>query len=130
MDELIGMDRLQAALKASPAIALAAVGGSLYREGQRIMADSEREVPVDLGALKNSGTVFEPVVDAMSVSVTLGYGGAAEAYAVIQHENVHFRHHGNQKAHYLSDPVHDHAVGFDARLAADLDAVDFFPGVA
>ncbi len=61
---------------------------ALYIEANAIMSRSKREfVPVDDGFLQGSGHVEEPVVDNDgSISVRLGYGGTAGAYALAIHE--------------------------------------------
>lgn len=126
--EIEGMSTLNAVLRASPARAMEALAGSLWREANRIMTDSKGEVPVKQGILRASGTVFMPVIEGLTVEVVLGYGGAAQAYAVIQHERTDF-HHTVGKAHYLLDPMEQHAEGMDARLAADIDVQNLFPGL-
>lgn len=64
------------------------VGAALYRQAQKIMANSkERYVPVDLGTLKSSGKVHPPQYVGRSVSVELSYGDAASAYALAIHEH-------------------------------------------
>jgi len=102
-----GLGNLEQILKGAPDKAIKAAKTSLFREGEKIMTDSKRRfVPVDLGVLRASGFVDRPEVRAFSkqVSVTLGFGGAAKAYALIQHENMEFRHKtGGPK--YLSRPV-------------------------
>ena len=63
------------------------VAAALFQEGEKIMADSkENFVPVDLGALKNSGRVSKPELK-QPISVTLSYGGVAKAYALAVHEH-------------------------------------------
>lgn len=64
------------------------VAGALYRRGNDVMADSvENYVPVRDGILRDSAFVDEPQVNGNDVSVALGYGGAAQAYAEPVHEN-------------------------------------------
>lgn len=64
------------------------IGGALYRQAQRIMAESkERFVPVDLGTLKSSGKVHPPKYSGRTVTVELSYGDAASAYALAVHEH-------------------------------------------
>ena len=64
------------------------VGGALYRQAQKIMADSkEHYVPVDLGTLKSSGRVQPPTYMGRTVTVELSYGDAASAYALAVHEH-------------------------------------------
>jgi hypothetical protein len=101
----VGMDKAQRFLNGAPVEVKRAVAGVLYREGERIMAESQtRYVPVDVGTLKGSGHVKRPDIGRNKVSVELGYGGAAKAYALIQHEAEHFKHKvGGPK--YLERPV-------------------------
>lgn len=126
--ELQGMAALQAALKASPGHALPVLGAALYREANAIMVDSKAEVPVKYGILRASGVVDLPHVSGAAVEVAMGYGGAAQSYAVMQHERTDF-HHRVGKDHYLSDPLTAHAQGMQERLAADVAAANLFPGL-
>lgn len=89
-----------------------AVGAGLYLEANNIIADSLREVPVDLGALKNSRYATLPNVSGANVTVEIGYGGSAKEYAVIIHERTDYKHPEGGKAKYLQDPVNKAASGF------------------
>jgi hypothetical protein len=65
-----------------------AIEGALRIEGELVMTDSKKNyVPVDEGVLKNSGFVDDPERKGVEVSVTLGFGGAASAYALAVHEH-------------------------------------------
>lgn len=128
MSTVQGVDQLRAALRASPAAALKAIGAALYREANAIITESKKEVPVDTGVLRASGVVFMPSFSDTGVVVELGYGGAAKAYALVQHERTDYNHRVG-KAHYLSDPMARHAQGFEARIAADVSATNIFPGL-
>lgn len=116
---LDGAADLIAMLQAVGADAPAVVAGVLYREGERIMAESKAEVPVETGALKGTGHVQVPETRGDLVSVTLGYGGPAAPYAIIVHEDLMARHL-NGKAKYLEDPMLRAAGTMEARLAAEL----------
>lgn len=94
-----------------------ALAAELFREGQETMTESKPLVPVDLGTLRNSGTVFEPEFDQGRVSVSLGYGGAASDYALVQHERTDYTHTVGQ-AKYLEAPAKARAQGFGKRIAA------------
>jgi hypothetical protein len=84
-----GLDQLIENLQARGEAAVASLGTSLYEEAERIMADSKANyVPVDLGVLRNSGTVFPPVQSGNETSVKMAYGGAAAAYVVAVHEHL------------------------------------------
>lgn len=81
--EMVGTKELQAALAAAKGRALAEAGRALYLEGEAVMAESKRLVPVDEGTLRNSGMVEPPKVDGSVVEVVLGYGGAGAEYACV-----------------------------------------------
>lgn len=96
-------------------------GASLYRVGESIMTDSKAHyVPVDQGVLRASGYVAPPVEEPGAVSVTLGFGGPAQAYAEVQHERLDY-HHKVGQAKYLEIPTRI-AMGGPGQLqmAADL----------
>ncbi len=97
-----------------------ALGKVLYKEAEDILGDSkEHFVPVDLAVLKNSGHVELPDISRNWVKVTLGFGGAASEYALIQHEAMDF-HHTVGQAKYLETPVLGHAKSMPHRLATSL----------
>lgn len=115
-----------------------AAAGALYREAERIMTRSKEEyVPVDDGTLRGSGHVQLPEISGNTVTVTMGYGGAAAAYALAVHEHlsehsppswqvaeaagrpVQF-HPTNHGPKYLEIPVTEAQANFDQRVAADL----------
>lgn len=111
-----GVPQLKAALAALGSNASDGLSAELYRVGQEVLAESQPEVPVDIGTLKASGFVNEPVKNGDEVSVTIGYGGAAKAYALIQHENLTYRHTVG-KAKYLEHPFLRAAAGLAETLA-------------
>lgn len=82
---------------------LAAAG--LYQEGLKMMAISQRQVPVRWGVLRSTGHVYPPQQHGKAVEVVLAYGGPAAPYAWVQHENLDLRHDDPTKAKYLEDPV-------------------------
>lgn len=94
-----------------------AVTRGVVAEAYRIMRRAKRQVPLRDGPLRASGTVLEPVISGTSWSITLGFGGAASAYALIQHENLTFSHAPGRKAKYLEDPVRDSMPAIEAHLA-------------
>jgi hypothetical protein len=114
---ITGTEQLIATLQALGPKAQQASASALLQEAEAIMADSkEHYVPVDTGTLKNSGHVAMPEIDGAQVSVTMGYGGAAEDYAIVQHERLEFRHPvGGPK--YLERPLLAAAANLAERLA-------------
>lgn len=92
------------------------MGGALREEGEDIMSTSKPLVPVDLGVLRASGFVDGPIkIAPKKMRVTLGYGGAASAYALIQHERTDY-HHTSGQAKYLEQPMRSAERGMGQRL--------------
>jgi len=97
---------------------LEACAEALRTEGELIMTDSKQNyVPVDLGTLGSSGHVLPVHIEkGEELSVELVYGGAAAAYALIQHETEEFNHTvGEWK--YLEKPLRKAVAGMRERLA-------------
>lgn len=106
--QVIGGDELIAALTKIGREIPEKTGAALFQVGEEIMAlAKEKYVPVDLGPLRASGFVrydnrFK------EITVKLGFGGASAPYALIQHENMNYRHTtGGPK--YLERPVMERA---------------------
>lgn len=114
----VGVDRLERILtRTLPKVGVREMGSALFQDAEETMTVSKRDwVPVDLGVLRASGHVVPPQVSGTRVTVTLGYGGAASAYALIQHERMDF-HHDVGRAKYLEGPVKQRAAGMGQRLA-------------
>lgn len=86
--KVIGLEKLFKQLKTIPAKADRAIGMAITKEANFIMSDSKSNyVPVDTGALRNSGFVELPKRAGNKISVSLGYGGTAAKYAARVHEN-------------------------------------------
>lgn len=66
------------------------IGAALQLEAEQIMEKSkERYVPVDMGTLRDSGTVEPPEKFITHVQVQMHYGeGAAAPYAIAVHEHL------------------------------------------
>ncbi len=116
-----GLDKLQARLKAAGKTAASDLAGPLFTEAELIMTEAKQITPVDHGPLKGSGHVKRPVISRHKVEVVLGFGGAASAYALIQHERTDFRHDPPQQAKFLEQPVKEAKAGFGDRVARHLD---------
>jgi hypothetical protein len=96
------------------------VASAIYQEAQIEMTESKRRVPVDTGVLRASGFVAPPERNGNHISVTLSYGGAADNYAVIQHENLEF-HHKHGQAKYLESVLNESRQYMAARIARRVD---------
>lgn len=66
------------------------VAAALYQIAQYIMTEAKRRCPVasDGGVLRASGMVSQPVRSGRKISVTMSFGGAADAYAIAVHETI------------------------------------------
>jgi hypothetical protein len=96
------------------------LGEALYEEGNRIMGESVRLVPIDTGLLRSTSHVERPVQEGPITSVELSYGSNGVApYAMV----VEFRldvHHPQGQAHYLQQPFFAATAGFTERIADHL----------
>lgn len=99
-----------------------AAAAQLTIEAEQIIAASKEIVPVDQGVLRASASVGEPEQSADAVSIRMGYGGAASAYSIVQHETPWFRHAEGRSWKYLEHPALEAAEGMEARFAAALGA--------
>jgi hypothetical protein len=117
---LDGQEQFRRAMRELGRRGRASARAALYREAEAIMTVSKTIVPVDLAALKNTGTVFPPEAKGATIVVEMGYGGPAVTYAVIQHEHLGYRHTPGQSAKYLEKPTLEAIPGMDARIAADM----------
>ena len=93
------------------------VAAAVYQEASIEMTESKQRVPVDTGTLRASGRVSEPEVTADRVKVLLSFGGAAEEYALIVHEDLEAFHVVGQ-AKYLSSVLDESAPYLAERVAA------------
>lgn len=116
-----GVDALIRKIDATPERTRKATASSLYRAAEAIMADSkEHYVPVDVGVLRDSGFVTLPEEVSGGIQVTLGFGGAAQDYAVVQHEDLSLQHPHGGGPKYLERPLLDHGQRLLQTLAEDI----------
>jgi hypothetical protein len=94
------------------------VEAALRVEAEVIKTISQRDyVPVKDGILKGSAFVNPVEREGDELSVTIGYGGAASAYALRQHEEAGYKHKvGSWK--YLELPLRAAIPGMAERIAA------------
>lgn len=108
-----------------------AMAEALYTEAQSILRESRKEVPFRYGALSSSGRVHDPFTAGNATAVEITYGGVASGdstgdfvnYAVIQHDNLKYRHAEGRKAKYLRDPAERAVEGFAYRMRLRIEAV-------
>jgi hypothetical protein len=120
---LHGFAEFDRALADNPDRVMVAGGGALYRKAWQIMGRSKEEfVPVDLGILKDSGDVALPEIDGNAMVVEMGYGGAAAAYALKQHEDLTLNHPNGGEAKFLEKPLLEEVPNIVPDVAADMKA--------
>lgn len=105
--KLTGDEALTRILNAGAAQSAKAIGAALLEEARLVMRESLDQVPVKDGFLKASAEVKDPKFSNGLIKVTMGYGGAASAYALYQHNapsGFHYTKSGS-KSHFLSDPL-------------------------
>lgn len=89
METINGLDALRQKLTDFRKSLPQAVGKAMYQFAEEVMGDSKGTyVPVDTGALMNTGHVDPPVISGTSVTVELGYGDESVGYALIVHEEM------------------------------------------
>ncbi len=130
--QLEGMESLLRRIKKADEKAVRQMEGALFTEADRIMTKAKRRTPVDLGTLRSSGFVDEPTRKRNRVTVRMGFGGAASAYALAVHEhpsryspptwsdNVNFSP-GHTGPKYLETPVREAQKGLGRRVARFMD---------
>lgn len=114
---LNGVRQMQAKLKSLPEEKEKAILRALRTEAEVEMTESKKRCPVDTGVLRASGHVQPAEVHGKVFSVTMGYGGAASAYAVRQHEELDYHHEVGQ-AKFLESVLMESVPYMAERIAA------------
>lgn len=111
-----GTPTMRKALESRRAQAWTAARRGLRQEGEAIMTASKLIVPWEQGTLARSGFTGPVTQKGSALTVTIGYGGMAADYAVVQHENLFFRHTPGRFAKYLETPATKAMQTFEQRL--------------
>lgn len=96
-----------------------ALAAALFKEAHGIIAQAQQLVPVDTGTLRSSGYVENPVIGEGSIHVEMGFGGAAQGYAIYVHENLE-AFHARGMAKFLQLPFNQAQNGMAGRIADDM----------
>lgn len=86
-----------------------------YQTSEAIMTRAKQLVPVEWGTLRASG--FVEIADGQ---IVLGFGGAAEQYAAVQHEDLTLNHPNGGQAKFLEQPFVEMTQDLPQRM---MDAV-------
>jgi hypothetical protein len=101
MAKVTGSDRLIRKLKALKSKKPAAARRGLKKFAKFIFNESQKIVPTDYGPLKESGHI-ESGGDDDRPTESIVYD---EHYAVVQHEDLEFKHKPGEQAKYLEAPL-------------------------
>lgn len=105
--------QIQAATLAGPM----AGARALYDEMVKVIDAARTDfVPVETGALRDSAFIEPPVMTERGATFRFGFGGPNAPYAVIQHEDLTYRHKVGQ-AKYLELPLKARLGGMAMVLA-------------
>lgn len=114
-----GLDTLQMFLRMTSPRATAAMGDAIEDTLDYVFEESQSQVPVDTGALKQSGGINPLDVGAGKIVGSISYG---IVYAFYIHENTRLRHPHGGKAKFLSDPMASALNQLSSRLKGRLEA--------
>jgi hypothetical protein len=99
------------------------VAAALYQEALLIQKVSMKRTPVDVrkggsggGTLRNSHETSAPYWKGKFLNVDISVGGPAATYAVVQHEDMTFKHKVGQ-AKFLESAINEAEPQLMARLA-------------
>ena len=112
-----GVKQMQAKLELAANNLIRAQALALRQEAEIEMTESKKRCPVDVGTLRASGHVVGPTLEGKKMHVDLVYGGAAEDYAIVQHEELGYFHKVGQ-AKYLESVLMESLPYMGARVAA------------
>jgi hypothetical protein len=88
----------------------------LYLAAEELLKDAVDIVPLREGTLERSG-----VASAAGLKAAVSFGsGAAEAYAVVQHEHMEFNHPNGRQAKYLETPLNANRAKYEGIVAAEI----------
>ncbi len=92
--ELDGVERLEKIIRraAGDPESKRALGQAMQGFATGILNESKKLVPLDTGALRNSGRVSAEKIDGNVIEVEISYGGAGAQYAQIVHEDMTMDH--------------------------------------
>ena len=76
-----------------------------------VLTKADQDCPVDEGTMRASHTV-----ERKGDRVTVGYGGPAAPYTLVQHEDVSLNHPGQGKAKWLEDAFKEKLPSLETKV--------------
>lgn len=102
--EVVGLEAVFKALDSLGPEVMEAASVAAAEEADFIFPITQGQVPVNTGALRDTGRVEEPENETGELTVAIAYGDETVDYALAVHEDLEAIHpHG--KAKYVEDPV-------------------------
>lgn len=98
-----------------------ALGAAMQGFATKILNESKKLVPVDTGTLRNSGKVEGPKISEDSVEVEITYGGSAQAYAGVVHEDMTMDHSPSKMTKITKKPRRGQAKYLEIPVKANED---------
>lgn len=114
--KMVGINNLSKMYARAGMSSQKALTQALFMEANEVLNASKRIVPVDTGALKNSGRVEQPKITPRDVSVEITYGGAAAPYALYVHEDPDASHAPGKTFKFLEKPARERAPIFTRKV--------------
>ncbi len=106
--KLRGLDEMKANLKKVGPNARAQVVAAVEAEANRMLEEAKARVPVETGALRDSGTVTM-VETGSTVKAVISFGNDEVDYAVEVHENLDAHHEHGGQAKFLESVLDEGA---------------------
>ncbi len=113
---IVGDEALIRRLKAAGSQGVEAAATGLYQAGEQIRGNAMERAPVDFGVLKGSAYVTLPELKGGDAEVIVGFGGPAKDYAIVQHEDLTYRHPVGE-AKFLEKAVDEEAPNIPGIIA-------------
>ena len=120
-DELKGAAEMLANLRFLTDAVRPAQEAALYEFAEIEMTEMKKRTPVDTGALQASGHVDPPEWKSGTLTIVLGFGGAAIEYAVYVHEDLEAFHKIGQ-AKFVESVLLESEPFFESRVGESFAA--------
>jgi|SRR5581483_8221599 len=117
---ITGGDEFIRKMRLAPDLAVKALESAMFEEQSAVIAEAQSRTPVDTGVLRASGTVLPPEQRGDKIEVEAGFGGAAAAYAIRQHEDMSLNHATGQ-AKFLEQPFLERAPKIPSNLSRRIE---------
>lgn len=95
----------------------AALVTGLNKAAEHLLAESKKQVPLDIGSLSGSGHVTPAHTDMSEPASSVSYD---TPYAARLHEHPEYRFQNGRKGKYLEDPANEQSAEMTKIIAAEI----------